>query len=185
MQCELSKTIKLLRRYKFHKRLPGGRKGVIKTSCAATSTNVTSGRPSSAVHYNLTHIDIKRSCICILWISQMLSVHPALPAERTLLSCEEGRLLHNWEIGGTRESVLNGVKVSHKFGHCDLFSYMTLTKVLYNNQKQFYTFLFFVVPKNSILLKIGRFHMLLQNKVFFRFSYRAHPGTRYFFPSNN
>ena len=118
----------------------------------------------------------------------MLAIHQALPAEGILPSSpiiEEGRSLHTWEIGGTWENVLNDVIVSHKLGHCDLFSYMTLIKVLFNNHKQFYMLLFFVVPKNSILLKISRFHMFLKSKAFFRFSYRAQPGTRYFFLSNN
>ena len=65
MQRVLSKPIDLLRRYEFHKRLPGGRKGLSKTSCAATPANITLGRSPSAVHYNLTHIDINRSCISI------------------------------------------------------------------------------------------------------------------------
>ena len=39
---------------------------------------------------------------------------------------------------------------------------------LYNSHNQFYIFLFFVVAKNSVLLKITGFHMFLQNTVFFR-----------------
>ena len=80
---------------------------------------------------------------------------------------EEGRSVHAWEIGGTWENVLNDVIVSHKLGHCDLYSYITLIKVVYTNYDQFYIFLFFVLPKSSILLKISRFHMFLLNKGFF------------------
>ena len=59
--------------------------------------------------------------------------------------------------------------MSHKLGHCDLFSYISLIKVLYSCHNQFPIFMFFVVPKNSILLKINGFHMFIQNKVLFVF----------------
>ena len=101
----------------------------------------------------------------------MLVIHRTLPAEGILPSSpniEERKSLHTWEIDDTRENILNDVIVLHKFGHCDLFSYMSLIDVLYNSHNQFYIFLFFVEPKNSILLKISGFHMVLQNKVFFR-----------------
>ena len=44
--------------------------------------------------------------------------------------------------------------------------------------------MFFVVSKNSILLRIIGFHMFLENKAFFRFPNRAQPGTSYFFLAN-
>ena len=56
---------------------------------------------------------------------------------------------------------------------------------LYHSHDQFYKFLYFVVPNNSILLEISGFHMSLKNKVFIRFAYRAQPGTSYFFLFNN
>ena len=118
----------------------------------------------------------------------MFLIRHALPAMGMLPSSpiiEEGRSLHTWEIGGMLENVSNDVIMSHKLGHCDLFSYISLIKVIYNSHNQFYIFLFFVVPKKSIFLKISGFHMFLQNMVFFRFSYRAQTGTRYFFLSNN
>ena len=59
--------------------------------------------------------------------------------------------------------------MSHELDYGDLFSYTALIKDLYNNHNQFYIFLFFVVSKNSVLLKISGFHMFLQNMVFFRF----------------
>ena len=65
LQRELSKPIELLRRYEFLKRLPGGRKWLSNTACATTATNATLGRPPSAVHHDLTHMDIKKSCISI------------------------------------------------------------------------------------------------------------------------
>ena len=64
--------------------------------------------------------------------------------------------------------------VLHKLGQCDVFSYKSLTKILYNKHYQFYVFL-----KDSILIKISGIHSFLQNKVFFRFSYRGQPGTKY------
>ena len=103
----------------------------------------------------------------------------------TSQNIEEGRSLHTWEIGDTRENVLNDVIVLHKLGHCDLFSYLSLMNVLYNTHNQFYIFLFFVIPNDSILLKISGFHMVPPNKVFFFFSYRAQRGTRYLFLSNH
>ena len=44
---------------------------------------------------------------------------------------------------------------------------------LYNSHNHFCISLFFVVPKNTVLLKISVFHTFLRNTVFFRFSYRA------------
>ena len=66
--------------------------------------------------------------------------------------------------------------MSHKLGYSDLFSYIYLIKDLYNSHNQIYIFLFFVVPKKSVLLKISGFHMFLQSTVFFRISYRANPA---------
>ena len=64
----------------------------------------------------------------------------------------------------------------HKLGHCDLFSYISLINFLHNSHNQFYIFLFFVVPKNSILLKISGFHMFLQSKVFYVFHMERNPA---------
>ena len=75
--------------------------------------------------------------------------------------------------------------MSHKSGYVTCFYYTSLIKDLYNSHNQLYIFLFFVVPKNSVLPKISGFHMFLKKPVFFRFSYGAQPGTRYFFLSNN
>ena len=58
--------------------------------------------------------------------------------------------------------------MSHKLGHCDLFSYKSLVMVPYNNHDEFYIILFFEVLKNSILIKVSSFHTFLPNKVFFR-----------------
>ena len=58
-------------------------------------------------------------------------------------------------------NALHDVIVSHKLGHCDLFSYESLIKVLYNSDDQFYISVYFVVPNYSILLEINGFHMFL------------------------
>ena len=79
----------------------------------------------------------------------------------------------------------NYVIVSHKLCHCDLFSYKSVIKALYNSHDQLYIVLYFVVPNNLVLLEISGFHMFLQNKIYFRLSYRAQPGTSYFFLFNN
>ena len=83
------------------------------------------------------------------------------------------------------KNVLNDLIVSHKLGHCDLFSYELAIHVLCNNNDQFYLFLLFAVPNISILLKISGFYMFSKIKYFFRFSYRAQPGTSNFFLSSN
>ena len=74
------------------------------------------------------------------WISRrMLVIQHTLPAEGILPSSpniEDGRSLHTWEIGDTRENVLNDVIVLHKLGHCDLFYYISLTNVLHNIHNQ-------------------------------------------------
>ena len=67
------------------------------------------------------------------------------------------------------KKVLNDIITPQKSGDWDLFSNESLMKILYNNRNQFYIFLFFVVPKNSILLKISGFHTFLQNYVLFVF----------------
>ena len=100
-----------------------------------------------------------------------------------LLEKEDHLILEN---SVAREiNVLNYVIVSHRLGHCDLFSYKSFIKVLYNSRDQVYIFLYSVVPHNSIMLEINSFHMFLQNKIFFRFSYRAQPGISYFFLFSN
>ena len=75
--------------------------------------------------------------------------------------------------------------MSQKLGHCDIFFYKSLIKVLYNNHEQFYILLLVVIPKNSVLFKINVIHMFHQNTEFFRFSYTAQADTSYFFLSNN
>ena len=82
-------------------------------------------------------------------------------------------------------NVLNVLIVSHKLGHCDLFSYKLVTHVLYNNHDRFHIFLLLAVLKISILLKISGFYMFPKIQYFFRFSYRTQPGTSHFFLSNN
>ena len=115
------------------------------------------------MHYDLTDMDIKRPCIFISQISQMFVIHLALPAE----------------------GILPLSPISYELGHCDLFSYKTLITILYNSHDQSDIFLFFAVPKNSISFEITGFHKFLQNKVFFRFSYRAQPDIMELFLSNN
>ena len=83
------------------------------------------------------------------------------------------------------ENVLYDLIVSYELGHCDLFSYKSLIKVIYNDPGQFYIFLLFAVPNISILLEINDFYMFSKIKYIFRFSYRAQAGTSYFFLSNN
>ena len=100
-----------------------------------------------------------------------------------LLEKEDHRILE--KLVEREINISNYVIVSHKLGHCDLFSYKSLIKFLYNRYDQFYIFLYFVVPNNSILLEISGFYMFLQNEILFRFSYRAQPGTIYFFLLNN
>ena len=68
-----------------------------------------------------------------------------------------------------KKNVLNDLIVSHKLGHCNLFSYRFVLHVLYNNHDQFYIFLLFAVPKISILLKIRVFSMFSKLKYFFVF----------------
>ena len=69
----------------------------------------------SAIHFNLTHVDIKMSRISILSISQMFVILHTLPAKRifpTSLVIEESRSLYSWEMGGTCEKRIkcrNGV----------------------------------------------------------------------------
>ena len=138
------------------------------------------------MHYNQTHMDIKRPCISISWLSLMFVTYYALPAEWIVPSSPavgEGRSSHTCEIGEI--NISNYVIVSHKLGHCDLVSYKSLIKASYNSHDQLYIFLYFVVPNNLILLEISGFHMFLQNEIYFRFSYRAQPGASDFFLFNN
>ena len=74
------------------------------------------------------------------------------------------------ELVELEKILINDLIVSHKLGHCNLFSDKSLKRILYNNHDQFYIILFFVVPKNSICLKLVVFTCtFLQNKVFFIF----------------
>ena len=75
------------------------------------------------------------------------------------------------------ENVLNDQIVSYKLGHCDIFSYKSLIKVLFNNPDQFYTFVMFVVPNISILLKNGDFYMFSKMVDFLigHYTYRIFP----------
>ena len=84
-----------------------------------------------------------------------------------LLEKEDLRILES--LVEREINISNYVIVSHKLGHCDLFSYKYLIKVLYNSHDQFYIFLYFVVPNYSILLEISGFHTFLQNGIFFSF----------------
>ena len=89
------------------------------------------------------------------------------------MHCQQRELCHPHQLLGKENhrileklvereiNISNYVIVSHKFGHCDLFSYKSLIKFLYISHDQFYIFLYFVVPNNSILLEISGFHMIL------------------------
>ena len=117
----------------------------------------------------------------------MFVIYFALPAEWIVpfspVVGEDHRILE--ELVAREINVSNDVIVSHKLGHWDLFSYKSLIKVLYNSHDQFRIFLHFVVKSNSSFLEISGFYMFLQNKLFFRWSYRAQPGTSYSFLFNN
>ena len=59
--------------------------------------------------------------------------------------------------------------LAYKLGHCELFSYKSLIKVLYDNPDHFYIFLLFAVPNILILLKISDFYMFSNIKYFLFF----------------
>ena len=143
MQRETSNPIELLQRYEFHKRFSWGRTELSGTRSALRS-RLTLHR--SAMHFNLRHMHIKRPCISISWILQISVRHHALPAEdfsrlHKLLKKGDHWILDKLVI--LERNVLNDLIVSHKLGHCDLFSYKFAIHVLYNNNDQFY--IFFVV----------------------------------------
>ena len=74
------------------------------------------------------------------------------------------------------KNVLNDLIVSHKLGHCDLFSYELAIHVVCNNNDQFYLFLLFAVPNISILLKISGFYMFSKIKYFSVFHIERNPA---------
>ena len=84
------------------------------------------------------------------------------------------RILDKFGVIG--KNVSNDIIVSHKLGHCDLFSHRSLIKVPYNGQGQFHIFLSFVGPKNSILPKIAVFTCFSKMKHVFLFHMERNPA---------
>ena len=122
-----------------------------KTSCAASPTSITSGRPYIIRTDRCGHKEAMY--FHFINFTDLFVIYYALPAEwivpfSSVVGGENHRILE--ELVAREINVLNDVIVSHKLGHCDLFSYKYLINVLYNSHDQFYIFLYFVVPNNSI-----------------------------------